>query len=693
MPTNAPGSVQGYVDPYALGDARYGSIYGDILEHVPDLTFPNSVQVYSRMRRDPQLSAILQGWTLQLRRAQWQLDPAGCRPEVVAEVADDLGLTVIGKDAPGAARLRGVSWNEHLRSALTMLPFGFSGFEMEADTSTGQARLSGLFERPQWTVSHIHVDGKSGAMQGITQDGAPNKVSPQIPVDRMVWYAHEREGANWAGTSLLRSCYASWLIKEEMRRTHAISNRRWGAGVPVMEALPGTNPTAGQMTEAMQMAAAARAGEQAGAASPPGFSLKIMGLTGSVPDTLGFIKWLDQQMSRTALMGMLDLGETPNGSRALGETFVDSFLLALEATAEHVADVATRQIAARIVDWNHGEDEAVPRVVVSGVGSRREVTAESLQLLLSSGALAADPALEAWVRREYRLPDRENVAPPKPVTASAPTDTPPANAVVARPRSKRRQAKGQLSLFNAADEPEPDYAQIQEQWEQAKADLLAQWPAAAQPLVDELADQAQATAEADDLGLLGELAVSAAVIAAVALLIGGAGVSLAADAAAGVVAEAAAQGVTISDPDEPGVDRVTQTAEAVAALIAAGYASGAARAALQIAGARPDEIRAAVEAHLAELGLSENGLVGDNLGALLSAAQFAGRLAVLEGNPATSYAATEVNDKARCKQCGGVNGSTYNTLAEALADYPQSGGYRFCAGGSRCRGFIRPIWS
>ena len=334
----APTSVKGYVDPYAL-DTRWGSFYTDLLEHVPDLLFPGSIPVYARMRRDPQLSAILQGWTLQLRRAQWQVDPAGCRDEVVRQVADDLGLAVAGDDQPGAARLRGVSWNEHLRAALTMLPFGFSAFEMQADVSDGRARLEGLFERPQWTIPHIHVDGKTGELEGISQDGMTNLDMPQIPADRLVWYAHDREGANWAGTSLLRACYASWFMKEEMRRVHGISNKRWGAGVPVMEALPGTNPTPAQMTEAMQMAAAAQAGMQAGAASPPGFTLKLMGLSGSVPDTLAFIRWLDQQMSRTALMGMLDLGETPNGSRALGETFVDSFLLALEATAEHVADV------------------------------------------------------------------------------------------------------------------------------------------------------------------------------------------------------------------------------------------------------------------------------------------------------------------------------------------------------------------
>ncbi|MGX6605649.1 phage portal protein family protein [Micromonosporaceae bacterium Da 78-11] len=458
--TTAPKRTLGFVDPY-----QYQSVFTDLLEHIPDLLFPTSVPVYARMRRDPQITAILSSWMLQLRRAQWQIDPAGCNPKVAARIADDLGLHVVGDDTPGAARTRGVSWNEHLRSALGMLPFGFAGFEMLADIRSGQARLAGLYERPQWTISHLHVDGSTGDLKGITQDAAWKNESPQIPAERLVWYANEREGANWAGSSLLRSCYSSWFLKEEMKRVHGISNRRWGAGVAVMKANPGSAPSTPQMMQAMELTAAMRAGETAGAAVPPDFTLDIMGLSGSVPDTLGFIKWLDQQMSRSALMGMLDLGETPNGSRALGETFVDAFLLALEAAAEHIADVATRQIAARLVDWNEGADEAVPRVVVSGVGSRRETTAESLQLLLSSGALAADPGLEAWVRREYRLPERDPdavlVAVPgadlKKPAGEQPTDpvADPGTAVAARQADldwglfgTKRAAGDQLDLFD-----------------------------------------------------------------------------------------------------------------------------------------------------------------------------------------------------------------------------------------------------
>jgi hypothetical protein len=409
----APTSTKGYVDPYALGNDAYGSLYTDILEHVPDLTFPMSIPIYSRMRRDPKLSSIIAGWTLNLRRAQWQLDPAGCHPDVVKLVADGMGLAVKGTDKPGPARLRGVSWGDHLNAALRMVPFGFAAFELEAEVADSRAQLAGLWERPQWTISHIHTDGKTGLLTGATQDQGADFKSPQMLAKNLAWYVREREGSNWAGCSLLRPSYASWLIKEEVRRHYGAANVRWAMGVPVMEALPGTNPTPAQMTEAMQMAAAARGGIQAGAASPPGFAMKILGISGSLPNSQEFLRWLDQQCTASALMGAFDLGETPNGSRALGTVFVDALLLALESEAELAADIATRQIAARIVDWNYGEHEPVPRVVVSGVGSRREVTAESLQLLLSSGALAADPGLEAWVRREYRLPEREGMAAPK----------------------------------------------------------------------------------------------------------------------------------------------------------------------------------------------------------------------------------------------------------------------------------------
>lgn len=402
-PEKPPVSLVGTVDDTYL----WGGILADVLEHVPELAWPTSIETYSHMRRDPALTAVIDGYSLQLRRAQWQLDGRGCRDEVVKLVADDLGLPVAdAEEEPTGARTRGLSWNEHLRAALLSLVYGHMPFEIAAEFREGKARLTTVAERMPHTIEQIHIDVNTGELKGITQRLGKHLGVPEISAKNMVWYAHNREGISWQGTSLLRPAYGSWLFKREMIRAHAIANRRWSAGVPTMEALPGTVATTAQMEQAQRMASAARAGDQAGVAVPPGFRFVIAGVTGSLPDTLGFIKWLDQQMSRAVLMGHLDLGQTETGSRALGQSFIEYLVLSLEAIAEHIADVATRQMVARLVAWNWGEDEPVPLIRAAGVGSRRDVTAESLQMLMASGALSSDPGLEEWIRKEYRLPER-----------------------------------------------------------------------------------------------------------------------------------------------------------------------------------------------------------------------------------------------------------------------------------------------
>lgn len=259
------------------------------------------------------------------------------------------------------------------------------------------------------------------------------------------------------------------------------------------------------------------------------------------------------------------------------------------------------------------------------------------------------------------------------------------------PGSPDDEPDGGVSSVNAAAGDE-SAQRLQQQWEQAKAEMLAGWPRTAQPMVDELAAQAEQAVDDGDVGALGELAVSAAVIAAAAVVLGGAGTELSALAAAGVVAEAAVQGVTIAAPVAAGAATVQQTAHAVAGIIASGYAAGAARAALLLAGANPAEVRKAVGQQLTDLGSSKNGLVGDNIAFLLSAAQHAGRLAVLQQHPAKAYRAIEASDGPnRCKPCGDVSGHEYPTLAAALKDYPVSG-FRACLGRSRCRGHLAPIF-
>jgi hypothetical protein len=678
-------------------DQHYGLWLGEWMELIPDLIWPNSVQTYARMRHDPQLTAVLAAYTLPIRRATWAIDPAGCRDEVVQLVADDLGLPILGADEePGPARRRGVRWADHLRLALLSLTFGFAPFERRYEIRDGRARLVNLGERLPHTIGAITLN-RDGTIKTIQQDLAP--ASAPIPADRLVWYVHEREGANWAGRSIMRAAYGAWLLKHEVWRVHATSIRRFGMGVPNVEAPPGATPA--QVAEAQRLASAMRVGDQAGVGLPSGFKLNITGMTGSAPDALAFIHYLDQQMSRQALAGLMDLGDTSNGSRALGQSFLDLFLLSLQAVAEEIAETATSGqpgipgIVTQLVDYNWGEDEPAPKVVVQDVGSRQEVTAEALDMLLRAGAINPDPELEAYVRKTWRLPERSQEAlpaPPVPEPAPEPAPTPQA-------RQKRRAARArhiraaadqegvrrQLTLAEDASGMDPE--KIQQAWQTALDALLETWEGIADDWRTQLADQIEQAIADDDLEALADLTLDSTAAAA---LIAAAMIAMAVLAAEQMADEAASQGVQVEQPsvDEEALGAV---ATVIAALLAAWLAGAAAREALRLAvpGAAAAPVATAVVAFL--LGLSDR-FLRDQLGAALSQAQAAGRFAVLDAAPEAEYVASEVLDASTCGPCREVDGHVFNDLDDARAAYG-NGSYIACEGGVRCRGTVIALWN
>jgi hypothetical protein len=487
-------------------------------------------------------------------------------------------------------------------------------------------------------------------------------------------------------------------------------------GVPVAEAIPGTNPTPVQMAEAQQLASAYRAGETSGAAMPPNFSLQIKGLVGSVPDTLAFTKWLDQQMSRMVLAGFLDLGETDNGSRALGESFVNLFMLSIRGIAKYIAGVATRKLATRIVGWNWGDDEPVPSVQVSNISASQVLSPESMALLLQSGGLSADPALDAHNRAQYGLPARVGKwLPPRTVAQPPqPTDPKPEPDDPADPADPEHDGKpvkarpgrkvGAAAPAEQSDPPtgnrEPtaveiaagvDFAAIAAQHAAAVAALLLAWPALVAGLIAALASDTASAAASGTLSELTGVEVSPEEIDALAQAIATHMDVVSGQAAAGAVAEAAHQGATVVQPRNAGADQNTEIARVFADLIAEGYTGSATRTALQVSGDAEDDIRQAVEDSLSALADSDKGWIASNAVAAMTAAQAGGRASVM-ALEAVQWVASEILDHGTCLNCREIDLKVFGDWEEALATYPQ-GPMRSCLGAWRCRGQLIAIYT
>lgn len=418
-PTNELGSAAGIAPVYSVGaPITGGGYFVEGLEVNVDLRFPASATVFDRMREeDGQVGSVARAVTYPILSTGRRL--VGGRPEVRRFVEQELGLVADGEEEGRRRRRReGIVFTDHLRESLLMLWFGFIPFEqlytvgpaapgLEDPEQPGRlyAHLRKLAPRMPRTLSEVRV-ARDGGLAGIVQTGVPGARSlgnPAagdvfIPVDRLVMYVNEREGANWTGRSLLRSAYKHWLIKDALIRLGAQIVERNGMGIPFVNY---TEPS--QRAKAIALAKALRAGAEAGGALPPGMSVSIVGVSGSTADELPRIKYHDESIGRSLLAMFLNLGHD-NGARALGATFVDYFLLAVNSVLRNIEETITEHVIRDLVELNYGPDEAYPVLKLDDLTAEATPTAEALKALADAGLITPDDPTEDDLRRRYRLP-------------------------------------------------------------------------------------------------------------------------------------------------------------------------------------------------------------------------------------------------------------------------------------------------
>lgn len=396
----------------------WGSLADEAHETNPALVWPLSIDVFDKMRReDSQVGSVLRAVTFPIRRTTWMIDPAGARPTVVSLIADSFGLPVKGKPAKAPHRARDrFDFDEHLRLALLELVFGHSVFEQVYRLDEhGMLRLRKLAWRPPRTISKWDV-ADDGGLVAIEQYGrGARKV--RIPVEKLVVYVNEREGANWLGVSLLRTAYKNWLLKDRTLRAEAVGIERNSLGIPVYTGAP--LPEDVDMSEAQILAwaetqkidglalvKALRSGQDAGASIPNGATLALMGVTGNRADTDKPIRRHDEAISRAVLAHFLNLG-SETGSWALGSTFAEFFVGSLNAVALHIANTCQAHVVDDLVDVNFGPTEPAPRLVPATIGEEQPATAEAIKSLIECGAIEPDDELEEYVRQRYKLPVKD----------------------------------------------------------------------------------------------------------------------------------------------------------------------------------------------------------------------------------------------------------------------------------------------
>ena len=666
-----------------------------------ELRWPWNLQIYDRMRKsDGQVHAVFRAATLPIRRTPWRIAQGASTPEITKFVADSLGLPVEGSDQDPPRRLAGrFNWKDHLRLALLQLVFGHMIFEVfwdvRADDDGNIRAWFQLAERMPTTVAKIRVS-KSGELEGIEQFPWEDINNPTfdnifIPVDELVYYCNDREGADWTGTSIFRSAYKHWMLKERLYRTQTLAIERNGMGVPIFIAPPGASET--DIKKGHELAMKYRAGEAAGGAIPNGSDLRLKGVEGSLPDALPAIEHHDEAIARNILAQYLNLGETDTGSRALGEAFIDNFTESTQAVLEGIQEQAQVQVVETIVEQNF-PGQPSPLIEATEVGAQQSITAEVLTQLVTCGALTMDDTLERFIRRTFRLPKMDA---PRPEPKDEPDPDADEPTEVTPPKDDDDTEKFGKSWFKATNRREPltweehvDFRSMQDEFERALEALVTTYIAARATQMDDIEAQIKEAVVGANLAVFGNIDVPANEDARRKLR--ETMQSLAENAAIRAVEEARVSGREPSDPlPLETVDKLIESrSEAVADLLDAALAEVSGRRALMESGPDVDAETVAkrVRDHVESL---KPGYLYDQLSGGLTAAQNTGRLAAFSRLSPERIYASELLDTNTCDPCRDVDGREYSTLLAAEMDYP-TGGYEHCQGGPRCRGTLVAVY-
>jgi phage gp29-like protein len=371
-------------------------------EYLPELSFPRSITVYTRMRRsDATVQALELAITLPIRATDWDVQPASDDP-TAKEAADLVYDNLFG----GMTH----TFDDFLRDALLALFYGFTVFEKVFEERDDYIVWRKFAPRHPQTIERFLFDEKGG-LAGVRQVGFDPQGRFQrvdIPIDKLLVFIWRREFGSPYGVSVLRAAYKHWFLKDLAYKLQAIALERWAVGIPVGKVPAGTSEQDKQTF--LQMLEAMRGHERAAMVLPEDYSVELIGAEAGQRANQAFVEAIqhhDTMIVKAALAQFLNLGTGDVGSWALSRDHSQLFLMGLNSVAQWFADHINRYAIPQLCRLNFGEDFTdFPELTFADLRLvlQREVLAEAISKLVQVGILTPDRSLQEWVRDVFDLP-------------------------------------------------------------------------------------------------------------------------------------------------------------------------------------------------------------------------------------------------------------------------------------------------
>ena len=313
-----------------------------------------------------------------------------------------------------------VAFGEHITTALTMLPYGFSDFEIVyrlRNEESGSKFDDGRWGwrkfafRPQDTVTEIPTDEHGGLLGIVQQTNRAGQVF--IPIEKLVHY-RTTSARGPEGKSILRGAYVSWFRKKRSEELLLVGIERGTMGFPLAW-IPADDILDQSPTYEFwkQFVTRFKVDEQMGGVLPLEYDennnklydFTVLGVEGSrdkLQSVQAAVRMWSADIAGSMLAAWSGLGRDAVGSRALADPLLNVWLKSLETTADMIADTNTRHVVPRLMLLNGVPRQLNPVLTHSPV---EDIDLEALGQFMQRTAQAGMP----WFGSEGGEVERETM--------------------------------------------------------------------------------------------------------------------------------------------------------------------------------------------------------------------------------------------------------------------------------------------
>ena len=385
-----------------LGSQIYKTFPGIPDFNPDDLVGKKGLEIYSKMRTDDQIKAVLTMKKFARLTTPW---------EIISASQDRIDIEKANFIKDNLDLMEG-TFEDCLMNILTALDFGFSISELvwkliENGKWAGNIGLKSIKTRePFWYAfdSDEHGNLRNDGIilvGGLLVDIKDASKANRFDKNKFVIYSYNKEFSNWYGRSDLRSAYRSYWSKDILIRFHNIYMERFGMPTHVGTYPKGLNRTGRDEFKAVLD----KVQSKYAITMPEGFKLDLLQASANENGFQNAIEMHNKFIARSILIPDL-LGYTTSssgGAYALGKKHFDVFLWVLKKLGRDIEEsIVGEQIIKRLIDLNYQDTERYPKFQFESITEEGAVTkAQIIQMGVGAGFINPE---EEWVRPYLSLP-------------------------------------------------------------------------------------------------------------------------------------------------------------------------------------------------------------------------------------------------------------------------------------------------